>query len=84
MKEQRHIRRLNQELENERKGKIILNTIITIFVTFTIVGPLVMIVLLNSEWIDKVFGYWQVQLIFLLFPVLLGSFMYLKWKIKEQ
>ena len=78
--EQKHVRDLNREIEFQRRGRLILKTVLILILTITVIGPTILLVILNSDWIDKTFNHWQVQFSFLLLTILTTSYLYIKWK----
>lgn len=81
--EPKHVRELNRELEFERKGKLIYKTVATLILTIMVIGPTVLLVILNADWIDKVFGYWQVQFGFFVLVLAVISYIYILWRINR-
>jgi hypothetical protein len=79
--EPNYIRKLNRELEFERRGKKIIPTILFIFVFFTMIGPLILLVILNADWIDQAFSNLWVQVGFFTFVLSACIILYFKSKL---
>jgi len=76
------VKKLNFEIECERKGRKILNTVMLLFGTITIVGPLILLILLNADWVDHFFLNPWVQLGFLILISFMGGLLWLKSKLR--
>ena len=81
--EPKHIRELNRELEFERKGKLIYKTVATLILIIMVIGPSVLLVILNADWIDKVMGMWQAQFALFLLVIATLIYFYIRWRIKN-
>lgn len=81
--EKPYIKQLNRELEYERKGKLIVKTVSILILTIMVIGPTILLVILNADWIDKVFGYWQVQFGFFVLVLAVISYLYIRWRINR-
>jgi len=76
------IKQLNRELEFERRGKMIIPTILIIFFSITFVCPLILLVILNADWIDRAFNNLWVQVGFTAFLLSAFIILYLKSKLR--
>lgn len=81
--EPKYLRELNRELEYERKGKMIFKYISAIFLTIVVIGPTVLLVVLNADWIDKVMGMWQAQFALFVFLLAIILYLWIRWKINR-
>lgn len=80
--EPRHIKQLNRELKWERGEKRVFKTLARLIIGILIVFPTVLLIILNADWIDRIFGHHWVQFGVFTVTLVIAIYLYLRWKLR--